>query len=372
MQSINNWTNTPLAAGATYTGTAENIAAFPSTILSCKTDTSGTIYLDYSVDGTNWDSTLSWNVAPNTTEVHRITNTRAFARVRFTNVSATAQTYLRLQMLSGSQTSLTSPLGSIIQGDADTLIVRPTDYSLDIARGLVENVTFNNKFGRNAATATGDAIWALSSAYTEPATAERCNVVSTSTQDDFGGGTGAGKIIITGINDSYDIVTEVVELNGTANVLTLNKYWNIHRAYVSTKAPSGTDAGAVGTITITSTAAGTPAISQLAVGYNQTQSTIYMVPRGCTAYVNLPNVAGQNTTGNALCDIVCMKKDFGGVFRIQMDFHLTGSVTAYMPKVFGAPIKFEEKSTILFKCQSATGGGTWDVAVDYDIWLVEN
>ena len=369
MQSINNWTNTPLAAGATYTGTAENIAAFPSTILSCKTDTSGTIYLDYSVDGTNWDSTLSWNVAPNTTEVHRITNTRAFARVRFTNVSATAQTYLRLQMLSGSQTSLTSPLGSIIQGDADTLIVRPTDYSLDIARGLVENVTFNNKFGRNAATATGDAIWALSSAYTEPATAERCNVVSTSTQDDFGGGTGAGKIIITGINDSYDLVTEVVELNGTTNVLTANSYWNIHRAYVVTAGSGGT---AVGTITIISSAAGTPTLANIAIGYNQTQSTIYMVPRNHTAYINLPNVSGQNTTANALCDIGCFKKEFGGVFRVQMDFNLTGDTTAYMPKVFGAPLKCEAKSLILFKCIAASGGGTWDIAVDYDIWLVQD
>ena len=247
-----------------------------------------------------------------------------------------------------------------------------SDFGLQVQRGLVSGITFTNKFGRNANTVTGDAIWAASTAYTEPATAELCNVVSSSVQDDFGGGTGAGKITIVGINENYDIVTEIVELNGTANVLTANKYWNIHRAYVSTKAPSGTDAGAAGNITITSTAAGTPAMSYLALGYNQTQSTIYMVPRNYTAYINLPNVSGQNTTANSLCDIGCFKKDFGGVFRVQMDFHLTGGTTAYMPKMFGAPIKFEEKSTILFKCIANSGGGTWDVAVDYDIWLVAN
>ena len=242
------------------------------------------------------------------------------------------------------------------------------DYGLAVQRGQVSGVTFNNKFGRNAATATGDAIWAISGAYTEPATAEVCNVKSTDNTKDISGGTGALTIIISGIDENYDIVSETVTLNGTTNVLTTLRYFNIHRAYVTT---SGTDLTAAGTITITSTASGTPVISNIAIGYNQTQSTIYMVPRNYTAYINLPNVSGQNTTSNALCDIGLFKRDFGGVFRVQADFHLTvDGGNAYMPKIYGAPLKFEAKSTILFKCIAASGGGTWDVAVDYDIWLV--
>ena len=256
-------------------------------------------------------------------------------------------------------------------GTTHPLPVRSNDFGLDVQRGLFPNITFNNKFGRNANTATGDAIWSLSTAYTEPATAEICQVVSSSIQDDFGGGTGAGKITITGVDINYELVTEIVELNGQSNVATVNKYWNIHRAYVSTKAPTGTDAGAVGTITVTSGAAGNPVLANIAIGYNQTQSTIYMVPKGYTAYINLPNIDGQNTTANSVIDIGLFKKDFGGVFRIQADFHLTGGSTAYVDKVFGAPLKFEEKSTIMFKCISATGG-TWDLAVDYDIWLIRN
>ncbi len=240
------------------------------------------------------------------------------------------------------------------------------DFGLEVQRGRVNGVTFNNKFGRNAATATGDAIWASSTAYNEPATCELCNVVS-SDVNDTAAGTGARTISITGINELYNIVTETLTLNGTTPVSTVNKYCNIHRAYVLTAGSGGT---AAGNITITSTAAGTPAIAYIALGYNQTQSTVYMVPTGYTAYVNLPNVSGQNTTANSLCDIGCFKKEFGGVYRVQMDFHLTGGTTAYMPKVFGAPLKFEAKSIILFKCISATGGGTWDVAIDYDIWLV--
>ena len=257
-------------------------------------------------------------------------------------------------------------------GNSGLRVYPNADYGLQVQRGLVEGTTYVNKFGRNAATAAGDAIWAVSTAYTEPATAELCNVVSTSLQDDFGGGTGAGKITIIGLNELYNIVTEVVELNGTANVLTVNKYINIHRAYVSTKAPSGTDAGAVGTISITSTAAGTPIVGQIAIGYNQTQIAIYMVPSGYTAFVSSINVTGQNTTSGATCDVVCFKKDFGGVFRIQTDFHLTGNATAFISKTFPAPLVFEEKSTILFKCTVVAGGGTWDTAVDFSQWLIEN
>lgn len=73
------------------------------------------------------------------------------------------------------------------------------EFGLDVQRGLYQDITINNKFGRNAATVTGDAIWAGSTAYTEPATAELCQVASSSVQDDFGGGTGAGKITITGV-----------------------------------------------------------------------------------------------------------------------------------------------------------------------------
>ena len=221
------------------------------------------------------------------------------------------------------------------QGANYTVIQAPSDYGLEVQRGNIAGITFTNKFGRNTATTTGDAIWAASAAYVEPATAEFCNVTSTSVQDDFGGGTGAGKITITGINDSFDIVTEVVELNGMANVLTVNKYWNIHRAYVSTKAPSGTDAGAVGTISIISTAAGTPAMGSLAIGYNQTQSTIYMVPRNYTAYINIPEVTMQSTTANLTMDIGLFKKDFGGVFRIQNDFLLVGANDSLQVKSLG-------------------------------------
>jgi hypothetical protein len=257
-------------------------------------------------------------------------------------------------------------LSEVVSATANSLLVRPIDFGLQVQRGLHTGITFNNKFGRNAATVTGDAIWSASTAYVEPATAAQCNVVSTDADDDGSpAGAGARTILITGIGSNYDIVSETVTLDGTNNVLTANSYWNIHRAYVVT---AGSDSGAQGTITITSTAAGTPVIGNIAFGYNQTQSTVYMVPRNYTAYINIPQVTMQTTTANLTMDIGLFKKDFGGVFRIQNDWLLTGSGDHLQVKFFGAPLKYEAKSTILFKCISASASA--DVSVDYDIWLV--
>jgi len=239
------------------------------------------------------------------------------------------------------------------------------DFGLQVARGAVSGVTFNNKFGRNAATVTGDAIWSTSTAFNEIQTAGVIVIVSTST-DDASGQIGARTLTLTGLNGSYDIVTETITMNGTTPVNTANSYFAVHRCFVAT---AGTSATAVGTITGTQTSA-TPAteVLRLVIGYNQTQSAQYMVPRNYTAYISAIDVAMQTTTANLTMDIGLFKKDFGGVFRIQDDFLLTGAGTGRQEQRFSAPLKFEAKSTILFKCIAASAAA--DVDVDYDFWLV--
>ncbi len=113
-----------LGAGATFTGVAVDISAFSSVVLACKTDRDGYLYAEFSPDGSNWDSILQFTVAADTNEVHRLSVSRKFFRVRMTNTSVSSQTYLRLQTLHGTQPALTSPLDSTVQSDADSVISR--------------------------------------------------------------------------------------------------------------------------------------------------------------------------------------------------------------------------------------------------------
>jgi len=243
------------------------------------------------------------------------------------------------------------------------------DFGMDVQRGFVPGVTCINKFGRNAATVTGDAIWAVSAAFNEIQTAGVIAIVSTSTDDDGDPvGIGARTLTLTGLNGSYDIVTETVTMNGTTPVNTANSYFAVHRCFVAT---AGSSATAVGTITGTQASA-TPAteVLRLVIGYNQAQSAQYMVPRNYTAYISTIDVTMQTATPNLTMDVGLFKKDFGGVFRIQDGFLLTGAGAGRQEQLFSAPLKFEAKSTILFKCISASAASASYVEVDYDLWLV--
>ncbi len=240
-------------------------------------------------------------------------------------------------------------------------------FGLAVQMGYVKGIQFINKFGHNPATVTGDCIWQNSTAYATP-TAARCNVASTSADDNGSpAGVGAWRLFISGINQNYDYVEEILTLNGLANVLTVNQYINIRRAYVL---DASTESGAVGTITLTNEV-GAPVMATIAIGVNQTQSSVFIVPRGYTAFVNLPQMTAQNTGANNTIHIALIRKDFGGVFRIQNDsLFLSDSGGNYQPKSFGAPLLFPSMSTIFYKCISAAA--SYNVIVDYDVWLVKN
>lgn len=241
------------------------------------------------------------------------------------------------------------------------------DYGIEIIKGRIPDTTYINKFGRNSTTVTNDAIWSASTPYLEPVTAAICNVVSTHA-DDSPTGTGASAILITGIDGNWDIVSETVTLSGLVTVPTVNKFFSIHRSYVTA---AQSIYGLSGDVTITSQASGTPGMGKLLAGYNQTQSTIYVVPRNYTAYIQYVQMTVQSIAVNKQLDIGQFKKDFNGIWRIQNDYlFLSDSGGGYQSKNWYSPLKYEEKSTLLFKCINATD--PFDVACDYDIILVAN
>lgn len=126
-----NSTSTPLSAGATFTGSWTDSLGYATLVVSCKTDQAGSLFVDFSTDASNADSTLTYSVAASTNELHRLTITKRYFRVRFTNTAGSAQTYLRLQLLVGNHPLLTSSLNSTITSDADSIITRSIIYGQD-------------------------------------------------------------------------------------------------------------------------------------------------------------------------------------------------------------------------------------------------
>lgn len=123
--SLTNNSTTPLNTGATFTGTAEQ-NAYPDVYISCITDKAGILYFDFSNDGTNWNvfPPAGFTLTAGVHEAHKALKAGRYFRVRVTNTSGTAQTYLRLYTYYGTFDQLTSPLNFAPNNDTDAITTK--------------------------------------------------------------------------------------------------------------------------------------------------------------------------------------------------------------------------------------------------------
>jgi hypothetical protein len=259
-----------------------------------------------------------------------------------------------------------SALNSAVELSASAINVRPVDFGFMVQRGLYAGMSFINVFGRNT-NAANLTIWPVPTGYSTPASARLLNVVSNNVND-TSGGTGARTIFIEGVNSNYDVVNEIVTMNGVITVVTNNQYIALNIVYVAT---AGSAQWAEGNITFIQQSGG----NQLAVIRSTTSSAenaVYTVPRGYTAFINELFITGFNTTSNTTCHVTLQTKTFSGVFLNQCLIVLTGNLVNHLDKHFTAPLVAPERSVVQFRSIGATGGGTWDVAVNFGVLLVIN
>jgi hypothetical protein len=112
---------TIVGVGTPYTGVGE-LEDSPDVAVSCKTDQAGTLYFDFSNDGTNWDTfpTIGFSVAAGIHEFHKAIKGSRHFRPRFTNTSGNVQTYFRLYTYYGQFDQLNSPLNFTPSTDSDS------------------------------------------------------------------------------------------------------------------------------------------------------------------------------------------------------------------------------------------------------------
>lgn len=109
-----NTSTTALGSSETFTGTGEN-NDHPDVMVSCQTDSTGALFFDFSVDGTNWVAEQEFSVESGVNEFRTAIKGPRHFRVRLVNDSG-AQSYLRLYtyfgtFLRGALPNRVSPLG---------------------------------------------------------------------------------------------------------------------------------------------------------------------------------------------------------------------------------------------------------------------
>lgn len=94
-QVIAAYTTTPLAAGATWTSTSINVQGFGRITGSCYSDQPGTLYVEQSPDGVNWDVQSTFSYSTGSLLGFSVEVVCPYARIRYVN-GATSQSVFRL------------------------------------------------------------------------------------------------------------------------------------------------------------------------------------------------------------------------------------------------------------------------------------
>jgi len=215
--SSGNSSVTPLSSGATFTGTGER-NDFSHVGVQLKTDNPGTLYFDFSIDGTNWDSTYPVNgfrVAANISEFHTAVKLGRYFRVRLVNDTG-AQTFLRLATYYGNYfVPSVAPLNQQAGLNQDAIFTRGTIPQDEIRIGRRAGADGWTKFGYrdDLQSASGEqTIWAASGNFTPLTSAETFDIAYD--------GTAGGSTDGAGTNGATELAFYYIDSDGLPAIST--------------------------------------------------------------------------------------------------------------------------------------------------------
>lgn len=179
------------------------------------------------------------------------------------------------------------------------------------------DILFVNKFARSPDIDSNNTedVWAAGGTLSYLTMAEAIDITSSSAAD-TSAGTGARTVKIYGVDNSGDLISETITMDGTSAVTTTNNYLQIYRAKVATAGSGRTNAG---NITLS---AGISAATQayIEAGRSDTQISHFYIPNGFTGLMNriLRSVyRSPGTTGTKSGEISIETRDVNGVDHIS-------------------------------------------------------
>lgn len=274
-----NSSTTPLTAGSTFTGTAD-LNDSSSVLVFVYTDQDGTLYAEFSTDGTNWDESDEYKFRVGDVHPPHIFEKGArYFRVRFTNTSSSDQTYFRLSTSYGSFNHHPVALNVVLDEAEDSIAVRPTSYYAEVAMGKRQGRSVQNKFGYNndVDSAAEEIIAAFGGSFdptSDIITTAQTFTIAYNSGTDGSGTTGATSLLITYLDEDFNLQDGIHVLGSSGSDTTSFTGLGINRALVLSSGSNGYNNN---DITITATTDGTNQASIPAEG-SVTEQLIYHTP----------------------------------------------------------------------------------------------
>jgi hypothetical protein len=277
-----------------FTGTADDISSYSTITVFVDSDVDGTLSMQFSIDGANWDRTKVVDVDQliGSGSVHTLEVVAQYFRVVYTNGSS-AQSHFRLQTIYHVTRSgfLTSSPDQKISRVNDAQIVRVSnDPFMDLSRSLYADKIAVHKFGANDKSPSGTErdVWTYGATdkgnvnYNWLQAAAAVRIKAGGNAADAAGQAGAQSITVEGLDENWAEASEDIVTNGTlVSTATTTTFIRVNRVFVK---DVGTYTGAnTGDITIETT--GGTVVAFIGAGLGQTQLSNYSVPATYTAYL---------------------------------------------------------------------------------------
>lgn len=243
--------------------------------------------------------------------------------------------------------------------------VMAIDFFMGIATGNVAGFKHVHTFWENPDVWTAwETIWDQGGVYAYPTTAGVLSVSSTNAND-TAAGTGARTVLITGLDENYNDVTESIILNGLTGVNTTKQFIRVFKVRVTTAGSGATAAGDiyVWTGTITS---GIPATVYATIknGNNNTLMGCYTVPAGYTWFLRLWKTSAPSGKS---ADVKFLTRPIWSVFGVSHSLSLYQNNYDYP---FFVPVPMPEKTDLEVRALSSASGTK--ITLAFDVILIKN
>lgn len=229
-------------------------------------------------------------------------------------------------------------------------------FELQVSRGQITNHSTVYKFGYSTLIdGTIYPVWNLAANRVYLTTAATMTVSSSSANDASPSGTGAHIVLLEGLDQNYNPISEQITLAGQTAVTTTKSYLRVIGVTVLDKGTNGGNVGTiyVGTGTVT---AGVPAVVHelVPIGFNKESSGVYTVPAGYTAYFQEGGLSGQDNGAGYVTGRLVVSNQGSPFITTAVTVFTTGQVSYD----FKYPIAIPEKSDIEARAISSSGTNT--------------
>lgn len=359
-------TSAALSGGATFTSDWTLVSMHDSLTVAVATDVEGTLFVDFSPDGTNNDSSVPIPVDGTTPyPIQRLTVLRKWARIRYVNGSS-AQGFMRLQVMLGDKQIINSPLHLAAPRTVDAIVTKSMNMERLIALGLVSGFISDTKFGQNIdidTTTDPEDIWRGGGDYTgQPTGAAETVEVFSGDAADASAGTGMRTARLFGLDANGLLQTVDVTLNGTTPVTTTETWTRLYRVRGLTYGAGGTNAGQI-TVRHTTTTANV--FAQVAAGTGSTEIAAFTVPANYTGIITRVScgMARNQATGSAFVSLRT-RADGSGGFNISRQYQI--SVGAGVDRRYTGGIPIAPLTDVKMRVEEVTANDSAVVSeIDY-------